>query len=141
MIRAVLDTNIIVSGTISSSGSPYEVLEAWRHRKFTLITSPLILEETERVFEYPKIMKSYNLDTKTIRAIMVRLKRYSVATKGKVKVDEIKDDPTDNVFLACAKEGAAGFVVSGDKHLLKLGFFEGIPIVSPRHFLQILEER
>jgi len=141
MISAVIDTNIIVSGTISSSDPPYEVVEAWRDRQFTLITSPLILKEVERVFKYPKIMKSYNLYSKTIKAIKLRLSKHSVVTKGKLKVNEIKDDPADNMFLACAKEGSADFIVTGDNHLLKLGFFEGIPIASSRHFLQILKER
>ena len=141
MLRAVLDTNIIVSGTISTSGSPYEVLEAWRHRKFVLTISPQILKEVERVFEYPKIKESYGLDTKTIKAILARLNKYSVFTQGKLRVNEIEDDPTDNIFLACAKEGAADFIVTGDDHLLDLGAFQGIPIVTPRHFLEILKER
>jgi len=141
MLRAVLDTNIIVSGTISSSGPPYEVLEAWRHRKFILTISPEILKEVERVFEYPKIKESYHLDTKTIKAILARLNKYSVITQEKLKVNEIKDDPPDNMFLACAKEGTADFVVTGDDHLLELRGFQGIPIVTPRHFLEILKER
>ncbi|NIM47522.1 MAG: putative toxin-antitoxin system toxin component, PIN family [Candidatus Aenigmarchaeota archaeon] len=141
MLRAVVDTNIIVSGTISSSGSPYEVLEAWRLRKFTLITSPLITKEVERVFNYPKIKEAYRLDTKTIKAILARLNKYSVLTQGKLKVTEIKEDPPDNMFLACAKEGAADFIVTGDDHLLDLRSFQGIPIVTPRHFLEILKER
>jgi len=141
MLRAVLDTNIIVSGTISSSGPPYEVLEDWRHRKFILIISPEILKEVVRVFEYPKIKESYHLDTKTIKAILARLNKYSVVTQGKLKVNEIKEDPPDNVFLACAKEGAADFIVSGDGHLLDLRTFQGIRIVTPHHFLEILKER
>ena len=141
MIRTVLDTNIIVSGTISSSGPPYEVLEAWRYRKFALITSPLILKEVKRVFQYPRIKESYHLDTKTIKAILARLNKYSVATQGKLKVNEIKDDPTDNIFLTCAQEGSADFIVTGDDHLLNLGVFQGILIVTARHFLEILKER
>lgn len=141
MLRTVLDTNIIVSGAISSSGPPYEVLEAWRYRKFVLIISSLIPKEVERVFEYPRIKESYHLDTKTIKAILARLKKYSVVTQGKLKVNEIKDDPTDNIFLACAKEGTADFIVTGDDHLLNLAVFQRIPIVTARHFLEILKER
>ncbi len=120
MLRTVLDTNIIASGTISSSGPPYEVLEAWRDRKFTLVSSTIILKEVERVFQYPRIKEPYHLDTKTIKAILARLNKYSVATQGKLKVSEIKDDPTDNIFLACAKEGTADFIVTGDDHLLEI---------------------
>ncbi|RJQ52072.1 MAG: putative toxin-antitoxin system toxin component, PIN family [Actinobacteria bacterium] len=141
MLRAVLDTNIVVSGTISSSGAPYDVLQAWRQRRFTLVTSPDILLEIQRVFDYPKIRKSYDLEPKTIKAIIARLNKYSVVTAGKVKVSAIDDDPTDNMFLACAKEAEADFIVTGDSHLLDLKSFEGIPIVSPRYFLNTLDER
>jgi uncharacterized protein len=141
MLRAVLDTNIIVSGTISSSGAPFDVLEAWRHRRFTLTTSPPMLSEVERVFGYPRIKKAYSLDAKTIEAILARLSKYSVVTSGTLRVDEIKEDPTDNMFLACAVEGEADFIVTGDRHLLELGAFRDTQIVGPRHFLKIAEER
>ena len=48
----------------------------------------------------------------------------------------IRDDPSDDKFLECALAGEAAFIVSGDKHLLRLSVFEGIEILSPRDFLQ-----
>ena len=50
----------------------------------------------------------------------------------------IKEDRPDNKFLACAIAAQASFIISGDKHLLKLKEFQGIPIVSPREFLKII---
>lgn len=141
MLRAVLDTNIVVSGTISSSGAPYDVLEAWRHRRFVLTTSPPILKEIRRVFEYPRIKNSYDLDAKTVKAIIARLSKYAAVTPGELTVNLVHDDPGDNMFLACAKEAEADFIVTGDAHLLDIKSFEGIPIVSPRYFLKIIEER
>lgn len=141
MFKVVIDTNIIVSGIISSSGSPYEVLKAWKNRKFFHITSPSILNEVERVFHYPKIKESYNLETKTIHDILLRLSKYSFLTEEKLQVDEIKEDITDNLFLACAKESNADFIVTGDKHLLDLRDFEGTTIVTSRHFIEIINER
>ncbi|MDP3014590.1 MAG: putative toxin-antitoxin system toxin component, PIN family [Candidatus Subteraquimicrobiales bacterium] len=140
MLKAVLDTNVIVSGTISSSGAPYEVLEAWRYREFTLIASEKIIEEVERVFEYPRIKNDYNLDSKLINKILVCLKKYSVITSGKLELDVIKDDPTDNMFLSCAEEDGADFIVSGDEHLLNLRIYKGIQIITPQQFLKVLKE-
>ena len=48
-MRAVLDTNVIVSGVISSAGSPFEVVQAWRIGRFTLVVSPEIIEEVAGV--------------------------------------------------------------------------------------------
>ena len=141
MLRAVLDTNIIVSGTISSSGAPFEALEAWRNRKFMLVTSRPILQEVERVFEYPKIKRSYALDPKSTKAVLAALQKYSVTTPGKRKVNKVENDPSDNMFLACAKEGEADFIVSGDAHLLELKSFEGIPIMTARGFIETIKQR
>lgn len=141
MLRAVLDTNIIVSGTISSSGAPFDVLEAWRHRRFDLVTSPAILEEAERVFEYPRIKKAYALDARVIEQVLATLAEYSLVTDGGLTVDEIEDDPADDMFLACAVEGEADFIVTGDSHLLRLKALGGVQIMVARRFLDTLEER
>jgi hypothetical protein len=52
--------------------------------------------------------------------------------------DYIKDDPTDNHILACAREGQADLIVSGDKHLRRIKVYEGIPIIRPIDFLHTL---
>lgn len=141
MLRAILDTNIVVSGTISSSGAPFEVLEAWRHRRFTLVTSPQILSEVQRVFGYPRIRKAYGLDQATIEQVVARLAKYAVVTPGDLAIDAIKEDPADDMFLACAVEGDADFIVSGDSHLLDLRTFRGAEILTARRFLSVLEDR
>ncbi len=47
----------------------------------------------------------------------------------------VEDDPDDDHFLACAVSGRADCLVTGDPHLLKLGSYKGIPILSPADFL------
>ena len=141
MLKAVIDTNIIISGTISPSGAPYEILEAWRNRKFMLVTSGPILKEVERVFNYPRIKSLNNLKEKEIKEIISAIKEYSIVTIGKSKIDEITADPDDNMFLACALEAEADFIVSGDKHLLNLKTFQDIPIMKARRFIETLKQR
>ncbi len=51
------------------------------------------------------------------------------------RIDTIKVDPSDNAFLECAVDGRADYIVSGDRHLLGLGTYRGIQIISPREFL------
>lgn len=141
MLRAVLDTYVVVSGTISSSGAPFEVLEAWRHRRFTLVTSPQILREVERVFGYPRIRKTYGLDQETIERVGARLAKYALVTPGELAIDAIEEDPADDLFLACAVEGDADLIVSGDSHLLDLTTFRGAEILTARRFLSVLDNR
>lgn len=141
MIKVCLDTNIIVSGTISKSSAPFEILEAWRGRKFMLVTSKPILREVERVLRYSHIKSVCNLEENEIKEIVSAIKEFSIVTSGKEKIDEIIVDPQDKMFLICAKEAEADFIVSGDKHLLNLRTFQGIPIVIARQFIDIIKQR
>jgi hypothetical protein len=56
-------------------------------------------------------------------------------TAGRVRVNAVPSDPDDNIVIACALEGRADFVVTGDRHLLSMKHYRGISIVSPRQFL------
>jgi len=67
------------------------------------------------------------------------LRTEAVQTKGALHVKVIADDPDDDKFLACATEGGADYVVSGDHHLLNLNSYQGICIVTPAAFLHVLK--
>ena len=48
-------------------------------------------------------------------------------------------DPNDDMVLECAVKAGADLIVTGDKDLLAVGNYEGIRILTPREFLQLLE--
>lgn len=50
----------------------------------------------------------------------------------------VEEDPEDDLVLATALTGGASYVVSGDRHLLDLGRFEGVGIVRVEEMLRIL---
>ena len=56
---------------------------------------------------------------------------------GDLKV--VEADPDDDKFIDCALHAKAGFVISGDKHLLDVGRYEGIRIVTPAEFLKVFQ--
>ncbi len=64
---------------------------------------------------------------------------FSQIIQPRTKVDAVKEDPTDNKFLEAAMEADADYIVSGDKHLLKLKEFSGIKIVKAKQFLEMLK--
>jgi len=43
------------------------------------------------------------------------------------------------MFLVCAVEGKADFIISGDNHLLDVGTYQGIQILTPREFVKQLK--
>jgi putative PIN family toxin of toxin-antitoxin system len=138
MLRAVLDTNVIVSGTISNHGTPFQVLEGWRRGEFATIVSEPILQEIERVFHYPRIKDRRHLTDQDIDNILQLLRRYGLNTPAEIRIEAIIEDPGDEKFVVAAIEGGADYIVSGDRHLKALNSYRQIRIVSPSEFVQIL---
>lgn len=136
MHRAVLDTNVIVSGTATTSTVPFQVLESWRAGNFVLVTSPQIHAEVNEVLLRPKVRQFTNLSPKQVTDLVSNIEKRAYVTVGTLEVGVVEKDPDDNKFIACAIEGFAPLIVSGDKHLLDIGEYEGIKIVKPRLFLE-----
>lgn len=60
----------------------------------------------------------------------------ALITRGRYKLDKIKDDPTDDMFLACAIEAKADYIVSRDPHLRNLKHFHSIKIIAVKAFVE-----
>lgn len=140
MLRAVLDTNVIVSSAISKKGAPFLLTQAWHESHFALITSESIIKETQRVLSMPKVKDTFHLTDAQIIRFVETLRKDSILVPGKTNVQgAIPEDPSDEMFLAAALDAKADCIISGDKHLLNLRSFQGIPILTPRAFLDYLE--
>jgi uncharacterized protein len=128
-MKLVVDTNVFVSG-VFFAGSPYKVLEAWRRGRVTLVVSPEILEEYERVGQelangFPLVDMGPILELLALKAEMVEAPPLK---------EQVCSDPDDDKFLACAMAGGAKVICSGDKALRRTTGFAGIEVVSPREF-------
>jgi putative PIN family toxin of toxin-antitoxin system len=140
VLKAVLDANLFVSALLTTKGNPAKILNRWKAGSFDLVISLPILREIERVILYPKIKKRLNWTGAETSEFLLGLTQFSIVVSGKSEVDVIKEDPTDNKYLACAHEGQADFIVTGDQHLLKEGKYKGTKITTPKEFLDILRE-
>ena len=138
MIRAVVDTNVLVSGIISEQGAPRQIVNAWYQRQFTLLTSALIIAEVMRVLHYPHPQMTYHLSEEDILLVRDALLNDALVLEDMYQVTRSRD-PQDNLFLACALEGQADYLVSGDAHLLEIKYYHGVQIVAPRQFLDLLK--
>lgn len=135
-MRVVIDTNVYISAAINPHGIPARVLDAWRDRQFELLISPAILKEIVEVIKRPPIRSRHAWSDEEIELFSRGLQLFAVVTPDNLHVAEIEDDPADNKFLACAVEGAADCIISGDPHLLDLVSYQEIPIVNPRQFFE-----
>jgi hypothetical protein len=133
-VRAVLDPNVLVSAVLSRSGAPAEIVSNWLGGEFELIVSPLLLDELERVLEYPKLRKQIAAESAAQYAHLFR-ERAVLASDPEAAVRR-SPDPADDYLIALA-EAERALLVSGDEHLLTLA--EELPIFSPREFLATLE--
>ncbi|MCL5024103.1 MAG: putative toxin-antitoxin system toxin component, PIN family [Nitrospirae bacterium] len=132
--RVVIDTNVLISGVIQGKGFPYRIVRAWEQGDLILITSAATIEEASRVLKYPRIKSKYGLDDADIKETVLNLTKYSVFINDLPGVDVIKEDPSDNSFLAAALSGKADHIISGDAHLQNLNAYGGIEIMSPKTF-------
>lgn len=131
---------MILSGSVAASGSPYEVLEAWRRGDFILVTREDIISEVVEVLGRPYYRERRHVTDEITAGIAQALRTHSVHTDGKLTIEAIAEDPDDNKLLACAIEGEADYIVSGDHHLLNLGSYRAIYIVRPATFLRVLQD-
>lgn len=136
-MKAVLDVGQFVSATIQGRGHPAQILIAWRTGAFELVTSDAILKDLRRVLLYPHIRKRHSMSNEEIELFVDSLAMGATRTPGQLTVHAVKNDPADDKILACAQEGQVDFVVASDEHLTQLGAYAGIPIVTPRQFLEI----
>lgn len=140
MLKVVVDTNVVVSGTILDHGNPYEILEAWRRQKFTLVLSPEIMAEIVAVLSRPKLSKKYALTDTLIARLISAFDQDAIMTTP-ISIEPIPGvEPADLKFLACAAACDADYFVTGDQKLLDLQTHKGTRIISPRAFLTILRE-
>lgn len=136
-MRVVVDTNIFVSALISPRGTPAQLLA--HEFPFELVTSEEILAELNRVLHYDRIQKRYKLNEEMISGYLSTIREDSQVVEVTGQVTIIEKDLSDNKFLACAVEAKADYIVSGDPHLTELETFEGIPVIIPKAFLELLE--
>ena len=122
----VLDTNVLISAVLFG-GTPEAIINLCRGGQTQLVTSDAVLVELSGV-----LRREFGMEGRQVVAIVEELRSFSVVVVPATAVNAIEVDPDDNRVLECAVEARADFIVSGDtRHLLPLGEYEGIPIVSP----------
>ena len=138
MIRAVLDANVYVSAAVRPAGPPGQIVDRFlRGGAFDIVLSQAIVDEVLRALNYPKVRKYMQpgLDPELWFEDLVVLSQLLVVGR---EFERVSKDPDDDKDIAAAIEGRARFIVAGDSDLLDLKEYDGIRIVSPRMFLDLL---
>lgn len=140
MISAVLDTNILASGTVTAVTPPGQILDGWRDGQFQLVVSEHIIDELERTLNKPYFRK--HLTPKATTAFIDLLQSKATIIPITVKVKGIATHSEDDLVIAAAVSGKADYLVTGDGPLLrKVGNYKGVKLISPNDFLEVLKQQ
>ena len=124
----ILDTNIIISAYFKKKSNSAKILNLAFQGKIKTFWNNKMRNELNIILRniharksfYKYIDKIYNNENKVLRT---------------PKINIIKEDPSDNIFLGLAKAKKADFVISSDQHLLKFKKFEKTKIIKPSKFI------
>ena len=136
-MKIVIDANLFASALIKPESNPGRILDLVKQNQVELILSPAIIREIKRILLYPRLQKYHHKTAQEIDVYFEDVLMFAWIVEGEKTVDIIKDDPSYNKYLACAYEGEADYIVSGDHHLLDLESYQGIAIIKANTFLNV----
>ena len=137
-MKTVLDTNVLVSGLLWR-GHPSRILDAVLDNRVELCLSEYLLAELSDVLRRPRLAKQVaerGLDS-SWSCDFIRERCFLVASAAAFEVTGLRDRK-DLPVLAAARAAAADVIISGDKDLLALKFFAGMPIIDPAEAVKLL---
>ena len=138
MKEVVVDTNVLVSALLTPHGSPRSILNKVALGEIELVISARLLLEVVSVFSRPRFRAL--IPEGKIADLVSLLHQSARIVKPLVAIKACRD-PKDNAVLECAWAGKASAIVTGDNDLLELNPFRGIPIQTPKSFLDSLKPR
>jgi putative PIN family toxin of toxin-antitoxin system len=137
-VRVVADTNVLISGLLWH-GPPAFFLDQALDRTFSLFGTEELLDELTFVLRRPKFAARLKSRGRVPAELVAEYREIMTLVKPTaVTVPEQLRDLKDIPVLRCAVAAHAHAIVSGDRHLLVLKEFRGIPVVTPRVFLAAL---
>jgi uncharacterized protein len=130
-LRAVLDTNVIVSSLQFPKGTLGGIWQPFHEGRYGIILSKFIVAETAR-----KLRDKFRWEEAELQRSLRAIVRKAEIVEPKTIPRVVPNDSDDDHIVACAVEGLADLIVSGDRDLQALGSYAGIPIVRPADFLR-----
>lgn len=129
-MKVVPDTNVLISAFCFPGGLPELVYRLGIEGRLELATSRTLLAEFARI-----LTDKFGWEPDRAEEAVAQVARVSEVTESTTRLEVIAADPADDRVLEAALECGADVVVSGDSHLLALGRWEEIRIISPADLL------
>jgi putative PIN family toxin of toxin-antitoxin system len=133
MVTVVLDTNVLISALVGH-GKP-------RRLVLKLLEEETVASSMEMLAELAEVLSSgkfTEVKSSQVNSFLSKFARRVVVVTSKRRFKTVQEDPDDDIVLSTAYGGDARYIISGDKHLLKLKKFRGIEIVTVKEMLELL---
>ena len=131
-MKVTVDTNFLISATQWDYSVAHKLLKKFIFSDAEIFTTQDILDETSKVLE-----RDFEYSKDEAKNIIEKILLFAKLIKPKQKIDIIKDDPDDNKVIECAVESSSDYVVTYDRHLLRLKLYKGIKIIRPEEILKV----
>src|SRR3989344_345515 len=133
-MKIAIDTNFLVSATQWNYSVSHKLLQKLIRNNAEIFTTKEILEEFAEVLK-----RDFLYAKKEAQNLLEKVLQFLTLVNPKNKIDIVKEDADDNKIIECAVESKSEYILSYDKHLLKLKEFQGIKIVRPEEIFRVLE--
>ena len=120
---------------------PAEIIKSAEEQRVSIFTSEDIVAEISQVLTYSMLKNFYQaegLHSEDIIEAVLKIAKFVKITK---KIRVVEEHPADNKIIECAQAAGAEYIVSGDKHLLKVACYKKMQIVSVNEFIQIIAKK
>jgi putative PIN family toxin of toxin-antitoxin system len=122
-------------------GKPAEIIKAAEQYRVIILTSEEIVAEISQVLTYPKLKNTYPAEGLRSEDLIENVLKIAKFVKVTKKLNVVVEHPADDKVIECASAAGADYIVSGDKHPLKVSCYKKTQIVSVNEFLQLIEAK
>lgn len=134
-MKVTLDTNFLVSATQWDYSVAHKLLKRMLREKIQIYLSDDIINEFTGILK-----RDFERSDEDIDTIIQNLTSFANIVDPLRKIEYINEDPPDDRILECAVESDSDYILTYNKHLLKIEEFEGIKIIKPEELLRVLNE-
>lgn len=121
---------------LSRRSASAEIVRLWREGRLEFGMSCPLLAEIRSVIAKPYMQTSCGVSTERIEDLLEALRDRSVLAGELPRLEIVREDPSDNILLATAAATASRYVVTNDRHLLRVWGYEDVEVITPREFLR-----
>lgn len=133
-MKITVDTNFLISATQWDNSVAHKLLLKLIDIEAEIYTT------SEIIGEFAKVLgRDFKYEEKEISFIIEKIMSVLILIETKEKINIIKNDPSDNKIIECAVESFSDYLITYDKkHLLVLGDYKGIKIITPEELIRIM---